>query len=77
MNYRSSFEFPQPNRKLVAHFLKTAKSPEERSAWRSMLNSEAYHKPKAIVLTKEEKKLKKAQQAAANKAKVKPTNKKR
>lgn len=57
MNYRTSYEYPHPNRKLVAHFLRNAKTAGERKVWRDMLNSGAFHKPKTTPVS--DKKVKK------------------
>lgn len=70
MNYRNSFEFPAPNRKTVALYLSLSKTSDERKVWRDLLNSEAFHKPKTIPLTKEQKKERK-DAALANKSKPK------
>lgn len=46
---RNSYEYPQPNRKQVARYLHASKTPQEKSVWRALLNSEAFHKVKTPI----------------------------
>lgn len=47
MNYKTALESNALNRYQVARYISLATTPEEKSVWRDLLNSEAFNKYRA------------------------------